>query len=108
MSEAMTVAELIERLKSADPEAVVVLECDDHYYSGALRPEAITTGQALRQGPFDWESDGKDERGKKTMPVRTYRYPGGWLWAEDGQTPDKQPRGEVLERRPCLIIHVGT
>lgn len=100
MKEPMTVADLMARLEKMEPSAVVMVECDDNYYSGPLTPEQLRDGEALRIGPFDYETPGEDAYGR-SVPRETKTWPGGWTTAEERGDDE---RGEILDRRPCIVI----
>ena len=100
----MTVTQLIEHLKTLNPDAIVALDCEDHYYSNLLDPDDISIGQARRCGPYDWVQK-EDHLGRKVN--WTHTYPGGWSWRGDDDLYQPDTRGETLETRPCVIIHVA-
>lgn len=96
--EPITVAALIEHLQSMDPNAVVMVDCVDGYYSGPLTSGQLSTGTAFKRGPSEWKTTGEDAYGKPE-PVRTVRSQGGWATEEDS-------RAEELDRKPCVIIQI--
>ena len=95
MSEPITVAELMSRLNECDPNAVVMIECADNYYSGPLTLDLVRVGEAFKIGPFTYEVK-EDEYGRPVK--RKCRYAGGW------QIDQADTRGEVLHQHSCVII----
>ena len=96
LSEPITVAELMQRLNECDPNAVVMIECTDNYYSGPLTLGLVRVGEAFKIGSFTYEVK-EDEYGR---PVnRRHRYAGGWM------IDQADTRGEVVRQCPCLIIN---
>lgn len=88
----MTVAELIAVLQTRNPADVVMIDCDDSYYSGALTADDMKSGTAVLYGPHDGIIPG-------SLPNKTIKFPGGW--AVDGEWSNRIP---VVEKRPCLLI----
>jgi hypothetical protein len=97
----MTVGELMQYLSQIDPASVVMLDCEDDYYSAPLKPDALRKGHAVLVSPFDWAEE-KDEYGKPLFKPRVHHYPGGWQL----QCDDSAEQREFTERRACLIIRV--
>lgn len=98
----MTVAELIEKLRAFDPAMLVMVECEDDYYSCPLTLENLTIGEALLIEPHDWQGPAEDDRGNKIKP-RTYHYEGGWQSLSEGSSEEP---GHIVERRPALILSI--
>jgi hypothetical protein len=96
----ITAAELIEILKGVDPNAVVLIECDDPAYGGPISRDRIRCGDAVLVGPHDGPRCA--ESGQEMELAGTMSYPGGWEVEGDyyGSLP-------IVERRPCVIVQIG-
>lgn len=84
MKEAMTVAEFIDKLGTFDPDALVMIECEDPCYSGPLTEEEIKEGQAVEVTPHEYESGGG--------------------WQSLGLDEDDPAHWPIVGRRKCVIL----
>jgi hypothetical protein len=87
----MTVGELIEHLSKYPSDTGVMIECEDHYYSGAMT-EPPEIGEMKLFGP-SVEKDVPPPRKPQTYPA-CWRIDDYSIFGEDN----------ILERRPCVVI----
>lgn len=75
MTAPMTVANLIAELQKLNPEALVLIECEDAYYNSPLTADAMSMAQAYK-GPRGWMLEDfvrEDERTEAAAPcLRIY------------------------------------
>jgi hypothetical protein len=84
----ITVQQLMNYLKQYDQNAIVMVECEDEYYSGLVKMEDLFSTKAA----FIEASDGN------------FR---GWYPDYDGKITEIDAGQRVFARKPCLLIHVG-
>lgn len=94
----MTVADLIVILQGFPVDAVVMIDCEDEYYSGPVVADDLENGRAALIGPFAYQTPSEDDRGRPVTP-RTRQAPGGWTKDEGDNFS-----GEVLQRSPAVFI----
>lgn len=100
MKSPITVAQLIERLNGFSPDDVVMLECEDHYYSGPMDIDDLTAGAAVLIGPHEYQTSKEDSLGRPIKP-KTRQSPGGWAIEPDGPFI-----GPIIEKKRALVIKV--
>lgn len=67
----LTVEQLIDKLRSFPSDAMVMIHCDDDYYTGALCAEDVQLGTALQfEGYDNWHID---DLGLYSQIVKTRR-----------------------------------
>jgi hypothetical protein len=96
----MTVAELIAHLQSCDPNAVVMIDCEDWVYGGPVTTEKLGAGTARLIASFEAHTPKEDYKGNPAHG-RPYTSPGGWILEPDYEDNQMQP---AVERRPCVTI----
>lgn len=92
----MSVAELRSILSEFSPTDVVMISCEDVYYSGPVTAPKIERGVACHFGPYEWQTPPEDHLGRP-RPQRTIKSSGGWTTEECDHLP-------VIEKTPCLVI----
>ncbi len=107
MDTPLTVAELIAKLQTLNQDALVMLECEDHYYSGPLtNSETFDSAVASHCGAFDWEDGKFFDFDTKPFKPRIRHVKDRWLILEK-DCIGQYSRHPVLERKPCIIINVS-
>lgn len=89
MSEPITVSQLIQRLSQFDPNALVMVECQDPYYSGPLAESEVQPGVAFKIGPYG------DDIPLGRRDIRS------WITRADKADPPSVPISLI---RPCIRI----
>lgn len=99
----LTVRQLIEMLRSCDPDAPVMIECEDDFYSCPLTEDRIEpTGYSVhRYGSHQGKDYDLDKVGN-LVEKKPRLYPAGTVVYADGETPRQDL--PWLDSRPCVVI----
>lgn len=106
MREPLTVRDLIAKLREFDQDAVVMIECEDSYYSGPLSEDLIDEGIAVYVAEHTAPTEMTYGRPADQIVVkRDVTYQAGVLaYGPDDEQRDDLP---ITDRKPCVRLHAG-